>query len=133
MVEDVKQDFITSLHNGDASRAGIPVTTSADARERENNKKNIECAISGVCGYSLLQPRMFSRAIAIESALAQTYPRVRDYRCGRWLHGHIRQKLQRLYTQGVHYVRQNNQGLAAARNTGLAREPWGYPRLSGCR
>jgi glycosyltransferase involved in cell wall biosynthesis len=112
MAEDVKQEFITSLAEGDHLEH---TSQSRLAQIRAEEAKIESQLLVSVVIPCYNHARFLGEAI--ESALAQTYPRVEIILVDDGSTDHTA-NVAALYP-AVHYVHQQNQGLAAARNTGL--------------
>ena len=112
MAEDVKQKFISSLAEEDCLEQTFQSCPAQLRAEEEKTESQLLVSVVIPC-YN--HGRFLSEAI--ESALAQTYPRVEIILVDDGSTDHTA-SVAALYP-AVHYVHQENQGLAAARNTGL--------------
>ena len=116
MVEDVRQEFISVLITGDHLEHAFQSRLDQIRAEEEKSKKKIESQVLvSVVIPSYNHARFLGEAI--QSVLAQTYPRVEIIVVDDGS-GDNTAEVAAMYPS-VQYVRQNNQGLAAARNTGL--------------
>jgi glycosyltransferase involved in cell wall biosynthesis len=115
LVEEVKQRFVAALTTGDQLEQAFQARLAQQQKE-EDSKQNIEAPfLVSVVIPCYNHARFLGEAI--ESVLAQTYPRVEIIVVDDGSRDHTAD-VAALYPS-VHYVRQDNQGLAAARNTGL--------------
>jgi glycosyltransferase involved in cell wall biosynthesis/SAM-dependent methyltransferase len=107
LVEDVKEEFIAALTAGDQLE---------QAFQARNGKKNMGAHLLVSVVIPCYNHARFLRE-AIESVLAQTYPRVEIIVVDDGSRDHTVDVTA--FFPSVHYIHQDNQGLAAARNTGL--------------
>jgi glycosyltransferase involved in cell wall biosynthesis/SAM-dependent methyltransferase len=116
MVEDVRQEFIVTLMEGDHLEQAFQSRLSPMRGNVEKSKKIIE---SSLLASVIIPCYNHARFLgdAIESVLAQTYPRVEIIVVDDGSRDNTAD-VAALYPNVI-YIRQDNQGLAAARNTGM--------------
>ena len=116
LVEDIRRDFISALTDGKKLEVAFQLRLARLRAEEEKSKKKTE----GQLLVSVVIP-CYNHAHflgeAIESVLAQTYPRLEIIVVDDGSRDNTAEVTARY--PDVHYIYQQNQGLAAARNTGL--------------
>ena len=118
MVETIKQDFIHAFTAGDDLEQSFQSRLAQMRGRKKRSQKNIDDPLLVSVVIPCYNHARFLGE-AIESVLAQTYPRVEIIVVDDGSKDNTGE-VAALYPS-VHYVRQNNQGLAAARNAGLRR------------
>ena len=115
LVEEVKQNFIAALTTGDHLEQTFQARLAQRHAEEKSRQKIEAPLLVSVVIPCYNHARFLGEAI--ESVLGQTYRRVEIIVVDDGSSDHT-SAVAALYPR-VHYIRQNNQGLAAARNTGL--------------